>query len=66
MDLLQGFERNYKETDGTNSNYFNNIDDRDLIIETGTLVLLMMFYLKHILTSSDHTDVKVSKKGEFD
>jgi hypothetical protein len=57
-----------KETDGTNSNYFNNIDDRDLIIETGTLGFTNDVLSGNTsLTSSDqyYADVKVSKKGEF-
>jgi hypothetical protein len=36
MDRPRALNEIAKKTDGTNSNYFNNIDDRDLIIETGT------------------------------
>jgi hypothetical protein len=44
------------------TNYFNNIDDRDLIIETGTSGFTNDVLSDTSLTSSDqYADVKVSK-----
>jgi hypothetical protein len=61
-DLLQGFERNCQRNRRHKLNYFNNIDDRDLIIETGTSGFTNDVLSDTSLTSSDqYADVKVSK-----